>query len=73
MIVAVVTAVLGQLRVAHVVVWGWSAATAAILLQLPILDDARRASGTSVEAATCRGSGGASPRRTSVRNVSSSS
>ena len=42
-IVAVVTAVLGHLRAAHVIAW-LVAATATFLLQLPILDDARRAS-----------------------------
>jgi hypothetical protein len=40
-VVAVVTAVLRHLRVAHVIAW-LLAAISAVLLQLPILDDARR-------------------------------
>jgi hypothetical protein len=40
-IIAVVTAVLRQLRVAHVIAW-LVAAISTFLLQLPILDDARR-------------------------------
>jgi hypothetical protein len=46
MVVAIVTAVLRQLRVAHVIAW-LLAATSAILLQLPILDDVRKASSTN--------------------------
>jgi hypothetical protein len=42
-VVAVVTAALGKLRVAHVIAW-LLAAISALLLQLPLLDDARRTS-----------------------------